>query len=175
MSEDIVRLRGHHLLCILTYIGMGYTPHFTENMTTIAERINQGALIEIVEGPDDICAALLDPAHETCAHARTCTEDDELREIDQQALIDVSRLLHMPVLKTGDRFKFGRGEITHTRVAFKANAIRSTCRHCPWNSICTDNAANNFPDVKLMPHAVPKPLAIFIPSRQPQRASVQSL
>ena len=51
-----VRLRAHHLLCMLTYIGKGYGTAFTDNMTVIAGRVSAGENVEIVDGPDEICA-----------------------------------------------------------------------------------------------------------------------
>ena len=35
-----VRLRAHHLLCMLTYVGKGYTAAFTANYDRIVERLN---------------------------------------------------------------------------------------------------------------------------------------
>ena len=48
-----VRLRPHHLLCLLTYVGKGYSPAFTANYDAIAMRIEQGEELLIVSGPDD--------------------------------------------------------------------------------------------------------------------------
>ena len=58
-----VRLRAHHLLCMLTYIGKGYSPAFTDNMTVIAGRVSAGENVEIVDGPDEICAPRLAEAN----------------------------------------------------------------------------------------------------------------
>jgi len=54
-----IRLRGHHLLCLLGYRGKGYSESFCDNMTEIYERLrlHPETEIEIVEGPDDICRA----------------------------------------------------------------------------------------------------------------------
>jgi len=54
----IVRLRAHHLLCILTFAGKGYSPAFVANMAGVVARIGAGEPIEVVAGPDDICAPL---------------------------------------------------------------------------------------------------------------------
>ncbi len=54
-----VRLRGHHLLCMLTFVGKGYSPAFVENYDRIAGRLSEGEDILLVDGPDDICAPLL--------------------------------------------------------------------------------------------------------------------
>ncbi|MBO6860924.1 MAG: DUF1284 domain-containing protein, partial [Roseibium sp.] len=55
-----VSIRPHHLLCMLTYLGKGYTPAFVENYSTIVQRLNEGEPIELVEGPDTLCQPMLD-------------------------------------------------------------------------------------------------------------------
>ncbi|MFC4777253.1 DUF1284 domain-containing protein [Paenibacillus sp. GCM10023252] len=52
-----IRLRGHHLLCLLGFRGMGYSEAFCNNMSVIYERLRESpeTLIEIVVGPDDLC------------------------------------------------------------------------------------------------------------------------
>ncbi|WP_088830207.1 DUF1284 domain-containing protein [Paenibacillus tyrfis] len=54
-----IRLRGHHLLCLLGYRGMGYSESFCDNMTAVYETLRKhpDTRIELVEGPDDICSA----------------------------------------------------------------------------------------------------------------------
>lgn len=54
-----IRLRGHHLLCLLGYRGMGYSADFCVNMTAIYEtlRTKPETEIEIITGPDDVCRA----------------------------------------------------------------------------------------------------------------------
>lgn len=54
-----IKLRGHHLLCLLGYRGMGYSDDFCVNMTEIYEtlRADSETRIEIVNGPDDVCRA----------------------------------------------------------------------------------------------------------------------
>ncbi|OMF37283.1 hypothetical protein BK133_06690 [Paenibacillus sp. FSL H8-0548] len=54
-----IRLRGHHLLCLLGYRGMGYSDDFCTNMTIIYEtlRTSPHTEVEIVIGPDDVCKA----------------------------------------------------------------------------------------------------------------------
>jgi uncharacterized protein len=54
-----IKLRGHHLLCLLGYRGMGYSEDFCLNMTEIYEtlRTKPETKIVIVSGPDDVCRA----------------------------------------------------------------------------------------------------------------------
>jgi hypothetical protein len=63
-----IRLRGHHLLCLLGYRGMGYSEAFCKNMTSIYEtlRLDPQTQVEIVAGPDDICEAYPDTETSHC-------------------------------------------------------------------------------------------------------------
>jgi len=52
-----IRLRGHHLLCLVGYRGMGYSARFTENMSEVYNRLRAepDTMITIVGGPDNLC------------------------------------------------------------------------------------------------------------------------
>jgi hypothetical protein len=166
--SDMVNLRGHHLLCILTHSGSGYTAGFTYNLSVQIERINNGAEIGIVSGPDDICAAFSKAGAETCAHAKICTEGRVIKEHDLLALKDVADELQLPALQAGDILKLGNSDIRDLRAAFASGAVRDACAGCPWHAACSEVAARNFAGAKLMPEAVP------IPLHPPQRAYGQS-
>lgn len=57
------------MLCLTTYIGMGYSPAFTANYDGIVARLAAGEPVELVEGPDDICAPLADDPQAHCGNA----------------------------------------------------------------------------------------------------------
>ncbi|TJU92322.1 MAG: DUF1284 domain-containing protein, partial [Mesorhizobium sp.] len=61
-----VRLRAHHLLCLLTYVGKGYSPAFTANYDKVVKRLGEGEAVLIVSGPDAICAPMLDEREPHC-------------------------------------------------------------------------------------------------------------
>ena len=73
-----IQLRGHHLLCLLGYRGKGYSDGFCANMTEIYEtlRIAPQTMIEIVSGPDAICAAFPSDQPSHC-HNRTVYHKDQ--------------------------------------------------------------------------------------------------
>ena len=131
-----VSLRAHHLLCILTYIGKGYSPAFTDNMTVIARRISAGENIEIVAGPDDICAP-----RQAEANAHCC--DDSVQNRDLQAAEDVGRILQILVLP-GAKLSLDKHSLKRLRAAFTQGQIRSACRDCQWGEICTAISTNGY-------------------------------
>ena len=46
------KLRGHHLICLNFFRGEGYSEDFIKNIYAIVEKEK----LEIVEGPDEVCA-----------------------------------------------------------------------------------------------------------------------
>ncbi|PYC48903.1 DUF1284 domain-containing protein [Litorivita pollutaquae] len=131
-----IHLRAHHLLCILTYIGRGYTPAFTDNMTVIAGRISAGESIEIVEGPDEICAPRLAEANAHCFN-------DSVHNRDLQAAKDVGEVLQMPV-HTGAKLSLDKDTLKRLRTAFAQDQVRSACHNCQWGELCTSISKNGY-------------------------------
>ena len=131
-----VRLRQHHLLCLLTYVGRGYSKAFTDNMSAIAERLAAGEEIEVVAGPDDICAPLL---HDPDPHCLRCS----VTERDRKAADDICGLLNLSA-RPGTRLMLDRKLLEKLRAAFSAGRIRSACAGCEWNELCGSIAAGGF-------------------------------
>ena len=131
-----VRLRPHHLLCVLTYVGRGYSPAFTANMTEVAERLGAGEDIELVAGPDDICAPLLDHPDPHCHRA-------SVMERDRAAARDLDDLLGLDV-RTGARLVLDEDLVGCLREAFASDQIRSACTGCEWVDLCGSIAASGF-------------------------------
>ncbi|KIL38046.1 hypothetical protein SD70_29045 [Gordoniibacillus kamchatkensis] len=57
-SEKPVKLRGHHLLCLLGYRGMGYSAEYAANMNAVHERLRTEpeTAVALVLGADDLCS-----------------------------------------------------------------------------------------------------------------------
>ena len=143
----VVRLRPHHLLCVLTFIGKGYNAAFVANYMALARRLSEGEAIEIVSGPDDICRPLLsgDKAH--------CRLESVVRR-DDLATAAVARLLGRSV-RAGDRIRPGRTLIRRFREAFAEGSLRTACHGCRWSELCSVVAASGFAEVRVLGSAVP--------------------
>ena len=142
-----IQLRPHHLLCMLTFIGKGYSPAFVANLEQVVRRLATGTeTIEIVAGPDDICAPLLrecgEPGEADChCHRASVLERDRL------ATESISVLLDRP-LDPGTHFL--HADLDELRAAFAAGTIREACTGCQWKPLCDGIAATGFADTLLL-------------------------
>lgn len=169
-----MRLRPHHLLCLLTYVGKGYSRAFTDNMDAVAQRLAAGEALELVEGPDAICAALLprggaadagatgaallSPPH--CLAPSVAARDEQaLRSLNAH----LAPLLTEP-LRIGSRLVLDDGLLQRLRSLFASGAIRQACTGCEWHGLCTDVAAGGYLGVRL-PGGVP--LSARLPGSPP--------
>ncbi|WP_295046342.1 DUF1284 domain-containing protein [uncultured Paracoccus sp.] len=131
-----IRLRAHHLLCLLTWSGKGYSPAFTAGFTAIAARIAGGEAVVLTEGPDDVCAPMLDDPD---CHCR----GDSVARRDAQAARDLSALLDHRVAP-GRRLVLNAATLDRMRRAFAQRRIRSACAGCGWADLCGEIAADGF-------------------------------
>ncbi|WP_313197999.1 DUF1284 domain-containing protein [Rhizobium sp.] len=136
-----VRLRPHHLLCLLTYVGKGYTPGFVANYDRIAERLSSGEDVLVVDGPDDICAALL------CEPEPHCFRDS-VRVRDAQAAADIGDLLEMR-LSAGARIDLHPALLARMRKTFANGVTRKACRGCEWFNLCSGIASGGYGGVRV--------------------------
>ncbi len=138
-----VSIRPHHLLCMLTYLGKGYTPAFVENYSTIVQRLNEGEPIELVEGPDTLCQPMLD---EPGCHCR----NESVRNRDRTAAADIALVLGRP-LEKGNSIILDRKTLSFLRDAFSNGSIRKACQGCEWQNMCSAIARNEFRGCHLTP------------------------
>ena len=139
-----VELRGHHFLCLLTYVGNGYNAEFSRAYDAIVERLNAGEGVRVVSGPDAICEALI--AHEKephCFLARVCGRD-------ARAAAEVGPLLGRTIAQ-GAEFVLSGEDVARLRHAFAQGAIRSACNDCEWSRLCTRVGKAGYRGVRLMP------------------------
>ncbi|WP_110666740.1 DUF1284 domain-containing protein [Salinicola halophilus] len=140
-----VALRAHHLLCVLTYVGRGYSEAFVANYDALARRIIAGEPIRLVAGPDDICAPLLAPTASAPAHCR----QPSVVERDAAARHEVAALLGR-ALAVGDTFTLDADTLSRLRDGFRANEIRTACVDCQWSELCTSVADGGYRDVRIV-------------------------
>ena len=136
-----VRLRAHHLLCLMTFVGKGYTPAFTAGYRRIVARLNAGEPAELVEGPDDICAPMLgEPGHH-CRNASVVARDASARTA-------IAELLGGS-LEPGGRIVLTAERVARMREAYAQGTVRAACADCEWWALCTAIAGQGFAGTRL--------------------------
>lgn len=140
----MIRLRAHHLLCMLTYVGQGYNPAFIANFDKLIERLAQGEKILLVEGPDDICHPLLATDDRHCVHASVLKRD-------QQAVAALSEVLGC-IVAPNTCLTFTPEQFDLMRTAFAQGTSRAACSNCEWSDLCTSVACSGFVNTKLGKH-----------------------
>lgn len=136
-----IRLRPHHLLCLLTYAGKGYSVAFVANFDAIAARLSAGEDILIVSGPDDICAPVLGEAEPHCLR-------DGVAERDRQAAASVGTLLGYSIAEDME-LQFHPSLLRSMRDAFSSGRTRGACGGCEWFGLCSSIAASDYRAVAL--------------------------
>ena len=136
-----VRLRAHHLLCMLTYVGEGYSRAFTANYDRIVARLSAGEEIELVAGLDDVCAPLLEGAEPHC-HQESVVERDRL------ATLAVSEIVGRR-LAIGETIGLSAALVERMREAFASGISRAACSACEWSGLCTRIAGGGYAGVRL--------------------------
>jgi len=139
----MINIRGHHLLCALTFEGAGYNPRFTRNFAAIVERLSAGEEVLIVAGPDDICFPVMGDADSHCGLSRVDGRD-------ALALEAVSVLMDRP-LSPGDTLHLDARTVAALRASFAEGTVRAACEGCDWHGLCSRIAARDFDTTKFLP------------------------
>ncbi|AKK20270.1 DUF1284 domain-containing protein [Candidatus Liberibacter africanus] len=134
-----IRLRPHHLLCILTYAGEGYSDVFVANFNAVISRLKLGEDILIVSGPDDICAPLLGANEVDKPH---CV-NKSISERDHMAESDVGTFLGYQISE-GAIISLDFTFLHRMRKAFTSGQTRRACVGCEWNELCSSISLNGY-------------------------------
>jgi len=121
----LIRLRGHHLICLHFFSGEGFTPEYIATLSEIIKKAEAGQTVSVCSGPDDVCnkCSYLDAA--TCLYTQDA--DAETRAMDQVAL----KLLNT---KTGEETKWR--DMKEKVPGIFAVWSGQYCNGCDWKPVC---------------------------------------
>lgn len=128
-----LQLRGHTLLCLQGFRGLGYSPGFVENLTTVHRELasNRERLIEVVDAPDVVCGA--------CPHEADlgCTLNGDGTEAGMKA--QDRTVLGLLGLTPGDRVRWAE-VLKRIGRYIQGSDLPTICGQCRWLSLnyCRD-------------------------------------
>ncbi len=117
-----MKVRGHHLLCLLAYSGEGYSDEFEVQFLRMVEAYqNPRTPLEVLASPDDACRA--------CPHlaAAGCRSEVDGPEADVAALD--RQVLDALKLKPGS---YSAGEVHQRLRALGRDDLNALCSVCSW-------------------------------------------
>lgn len=121
----MIRLRGHHLICLHFFQGEGYNKEFVDNLRKLLQRAGHDEEIEVVEGADDVCLACPHLSENQCVHKGDA--DQEIRRLDSNAL-------ELLVVRPGEKVKWG--EICLKVKSAPGAWFLAFCLGCDWEGLC---------------------------------------
>lgn len=124
INSSKIHLRPHHLLCIQSYIGKGYSEEFVENMDIVVGslRKDKDQIIRIIEGNDHVC--------KHCPHnidGAKCESNDKVITMDKKVL---------------EHLEIAPGEYTYSylldrlKEKLTEEAFQDICGDCEWYELC---------------------------------------
>lgn len=120
-----MKLRGHHLLCILGFQGYGYSEDFVLNMVRINElRKSDKTTIKLINRPDDICSACPNLKDDVCENKM---QNENIVKMDNEVLSQFNINQEYNAI---DLFN---------EVVLKFNTLKSVeniCNDCKWAEKC---------------------------------------
>lgn len=120
-----MKLRGHHLLCLLGFQGYGYSEDFVLNMTRINElRKSDKTTIKLINSPDDICSACPNLKNNMCENE---IQNEIIMKMDDEVLSEFNINKEHNAIDLFDE------------VILKFNTLKSVqniCNGCKWADKC---------------------------------------
>ena len=124
-SLEIVRLRGHTILCLQGFRGEGYSPEFVANLGLIHRRLAEHPeqSVEVLDSPDVVCAA--------CPHRQPvgCTLNGTDSEAEMRA--QDRHVLALLGLTAGQRLRWG-DILDRIRASVRGDDLPAICGTCRW-------------------------------------------
>ena len=118
-----MQLRGHHLLCLLGFRGLGYSRRFVENMGKVAEvAFSQPVDIKVVDHCDVICSACPHFTGERCHKKKGSASQVRRRDLKVIDKLGLQVGAEVPARELWAR----------VRRSIAPRDLRAVCTDCEW-------------------------------------------
>lgn len=123
MSNNVIRLRAHHGMCLAYFEGKGYSQGFTSHMQDVLDGMQEDPLLELVTQSDVVC--------QECPnlHQGLCNTPELVLRYDRQVLERCGLSDHQQLRWS----EFSR--LVSQRI-LSAHHREEICGSCTWNELC---------------------------------------
>ena len=118
-------LRGHHMLCLLGFRGLGYNEEFVRRMSWVKEHLSSApqVAVEVTDAPDYVCLACPYLGVDGC---QLQDADSERRTGEQDRAV----MARLGVVR-GDSLPWSE-VLSRIRLAVASGDLDGLCPDCPW-------------------------------------------
>jgi hypothetical protein len=136
-SLSTLHLRPHHLLCLQTFIGHGYSEEFVQEMTSVKRQLelDPGTPIQLVDGADTLCRRC-----PNCAGGH-CTSDKPAL-FDRLLAAKIEKSENISLLRTYESNHgciFSDSFMLHgipEYLTLSHDLLEECCPGCEWKELC---------------------------------------
>jgi hypothetical protein len=121
----MVKLRGHHLVCLHFYHGDGISEQYQANLKQKIKQVQQDDQVTVADGADDICLACPHLINSLC---QGCAREEE-------AILTADRLAR-ELLNCKVGSQLGWNDIKQRLKSAPPDWFKTFCRDCAWAGYC---------------------------------------
>ncbi len=125
-----MKIRAHHLLCLLGFQGLGYSPEFISRMTETKKALEEGKefTVEVVDGCDDICLSCPYFSEGECRKGKLSAR--RTRRMDKKVIKTLGLRRNQALLSTEII------PLIQEKIGQFPTLVR-ICGRCGWREVCT--------------------------------------
>lgn len=123
--DDIMKVRGHHILCIQGFQGYGYSEKFVEHMSKAIKDLSTSSQIKILDECDEICSMCTNNCNNRCKDAAKISKMDKI--VLEELGIKKGEIIN---LKEYNIFEYANKKLQNKE---KSQRI---CGECSWQRVC---------------------------------------
>ena len=143
-----IRLRPHHLLCLQTFVGHGYSPDFTKHMTYVKSLLtaDPNTAITLVAGPDDLCGHCPNCVDGSCTSPKPAVFDHLVGQklhLKEEHVTEKSTLVHS--IAASDSSTSAAASDSPISINGIPSSLRMSeqllaecCPDCEWKELCVE-------------------------------------
>lgn len=127
-NTNIIKLRGHHLLCIQGFQNKGYNKSFIDNMASLISFLNENAdvNVKIINWDDDICSFC--PNLNSDGFCKDFETNQRIKKRDDLSLDFLD-------LKYGEIYSY-LSILSKMFDVLDFDKVDTICNDCEWQNVC---------------------------------------
>ena len=131
MSFKVISLRSHHLVCMQSFIGKGYSVDFINNFSKIMRFLTSN--------PDDDIIMITNKCDDICKRCPNIMNNNKCKDEEYTLQLD-SVYYKVLNLSTVQYYSWNRIKYL-VSMNLKSNTFKNTCNACQWFDICSKKLA----------------------------------